>query len=133
MKGWYRAIMVIASTLIVVLALPPYAMTSDKQVNTSQYRLEYVTPKTSKLRLTGEALRKLNGEEAIVATVKVSLEGYVPSGLEVRTRISPSIFTANIPPEIWERLEQDPAVMSIEPAYNLRPSSEQNSSPELFP
>ena len=55
-----------------------------------------------------------------MATVRVSEEGYVPSGVEVRTWISPLIFTANIPGEILEQLEQDPAVVAIEPVYNLR-------------
>jgi hypothetical protein len=120
MKGWYKAIIVIASMLIVVLSLSKYAMSSNKQDNTSKYRVEYITPKHSKLRLSGEALRKLDREEPLVATVKVSQEGYVPSGVEVRTWISPSIFSANIPPEVLAQLEEDPAVVAIEPVYNLR-------------
>ncbi|MBE9167137.1 hypothetical protein IQ238_06175 [Pleurocapsales cyanobacterium LEGE 06147] len=95
-------------------------MSSNKQDNNSKYRVEYVTPKPSKLRLSGEALRKLDREESLVATVKVSQEGYVPSGVEVRTWISPLIFTANIPCEVLEQLEEDPAVVAIEPVYNLR-------------
>lgn len=120
MKGWYKAIIVIASMLIIVLPLAKYAMSSEKQDNTSKYRVEYVTPKPSKLRLSGETLRKLDREEPLVATVRVSREGYVPSGVEVRTRISPFIFTANISPEVLEKLGEDPAVVAIEPVYNLR-------------
>jgi hypothetical protein len=119
-KGWYRAIIVIASMLIVVLPLAKYAMSSEKQDNLLKYRVEYVTPKHSKLRLSGEALRKLDREEPVVATVRVSQEGYVPSGVEVRTWISPSIFTANIPRKVLEQLEKDPAVISIEVVDNLR-------------
>lgn len=120
MNGWHRAIILIASMLIIVLPLVKYAMSSDKQDNNSKYKVEYVTPKYSKLRLSGEALRKLNQEEPLVATLKVSQEGYVPSGVEVRTWIAPSIFTANIPHEVLDRLEQDPCVVAIEPVYNLR-------------
>jgi hypothetical protein len=120
MKKWYGAIIVIASILLVVFPLAKYVMSSDKQDNTSKYRVEYVTPQPSKLRLSGEALRKLNREEPLLATVKVSQEGYVPSGVEVRSKISPFIFTANIPYEVLERLEQDPAVVAIEPVSNLR-------------
>jgi hypothetical protein len=120
MNEWYKAIIVIASMLIIVLPLSKYAMSSDKQDNTSKYRVEYVTPKHSKLRLSAEALRGLNREAPLVATVKVSKEGYVPSGVEVRTWIAPSIFTANIPLDVLERLENDPAVMAIEPVSNLR-------------
>jgi hypothetical protein len=55
-----------------------------------------------------------------VATVRVSQEGYVPSGVEVRTWIGLSIFTANISKGILAQLEQDPLVVSIEPVYDLR-------------
>ncbi len=120
MNKWHRAIIVIASILILILSLSKYLMPSDNQNNTSKYRVEYVTPEYSKLRLSGKSLKNLNQEESLMATVRVSEEGYVPSGVEVRTWISPLIFTANIPGEILEQLEQDPAVVAIEPVYNLR-------------
>lgn len=120
MKRWHRGIIVIASMLMIALPLSKYAMSSDKQDNTSKYRVEYVTPEKSKLQLSGEALRDLNQEGFLVATVKVSQEGYVPSGVEVRTWISPSIFTANIPHEVLDRLHDDPAIVAIEPTYKLR-------------
>jgi hypothetical protein len=88
--------------------------------NLMHNRVEYVSPESSKLKLSGEALRALNRESFLVATVKVAKEGYIPHGIEVRTWISPSIFTANIPREILERLDDDSAVISIEPAYKLR-------------
>jgi hypothetical protein len=119
MNGWYKAIILVASILILVLSTK-YIMSSGQQDNTSKYRVEYVTPQPSKLRLSGESLRNLNREEPLVATVKVSQEGYVPAGVEVRTKISPFIFTANIPYELLAQLEQDPAVVVIEPVYDLR-------------
>jgi hypothetical protein len=120
MKRWHKAIITIVSTLILILPIPRYAMSSDKQENTSQYRVEYVTPRNSKLKLNGETLRELNQEAFIVATVKVSTEGYIPPGVEIRTQVSPSIFTANIPRELLDRLEDDPNIVSIEPVYKLR-------------
>ena len=119
MKRWHQAIIVIVLMLIAVLPISKYAMSSNEYDNTSKYRVEYVTPKSSKLKLSGEFLRELNQEAFLVATVKVANEGYVPSGIEVRTWISPLIFTANIPREILDRLEGDPAVVSIETAYKL--------------
>ena len=107
-------------TSIFILLIPKYAMSSDPHENTSKYRVEYVTPESSKLKLSEEALRSLNREDSLVATVKVAKEGYIPPGIEVHTWISSSIFTANIPREILERLDDDPAVVSIEPAYKLR-------------
>jgi uncharacterized membrane protein YhiD involved in acid resistance len=120
MKRWHQAIIVLVSMLIAVFPIPKYAMSSDEHDNTSQYRVEYVTPESSKLKLRDEVLRQLNQEAFLVATVKVAKEGYVPSGIEVRTWVSPLIFTANISREILDRLESDPAVVSIEPAYKLR-------------
>lgn len=120
MKGWCRAIIVIVSTLIVVFPISKYAMSSEQHDSTSKYRVEYIPPGSSKLKLSGEALRELNQESFLVATVKVAKEGYIPSGIEIRTWISPSIFTANIPHEMLDRLEGDPAVVSIEPVYKLR-------------
>lgn len=109
--------------LIAVFPISKYAMSSnehDSTSNTSKYRVEYVTPEISKLKLSGEVLRESNQEAFLVATVKVTKEGYIPCGIEVRTWVSPLIFTANIPREILDRLESDPAVVSIEPAYKLR-------------
>lgn len=120
MQRLHRAIIVIASMLIVALPLSKYAMSSDNQDNTSKYRVEYVTPEHSKLRLSREALRESHQAEPLMATVKVSQAGYVPSGVQVRTWISPSIFTANIPREILDQLQNDPAVVAIEPTYKLR-------------
>lgn len=120
MKKWHKAILVIVSMLIAVFPISKYAMSSNDHDNTSKYRVEYVTPESSKLKLSGEALRELNQEAFLVATVKVSKEGYVPSGIEVRTWVSPLIFTANIPRAILDRLERDAAVVSIEPVYKLR-------------
>ena len=120
MNRWYKAIILIALILIVVVPLAKYVMSPDQQDNTANYRVEQVTPKYSKLRLSGEALRNLDREEPLVATIKVSQKGYVPSGVEVRARISPLIFTANIPYEVLAQLEQDPAVVAIEPVSNLR-------------
>jgi hypothetical protein len=120
MKRWHKAIIVIVSTLILILPISRYAMSSDKQDNTSRYRLEYVEPGNAKLKLNEEALRDLNQEASIVATVKVSTEGYIPSGVEMRTQVSPLIFTANIPRKVLDRLENDPNVVSIEPVYKLR-------------
>lgn len=120
MKGWHKTIIVIVSMLILVFPISKYAMSSDRQDNTSKYRVEYVPPESSKLKLSGEALRQLDREAFLVATVKVAKERYVPSGVEIRTWISPSIFTANIPREILDRLLDDPAVVAIEPVYKLR-------------
>ena len=115
-----KAMIVIVSIIVLAVAPSKYTMPSDKQDNTSPYRVEYSTTGKSKLRLSEEALRELNQEACLVATVKVAQEGYIPSGVEIRTWISPIIFTANISPEVLERLQGDPLVVSIEPVYKLR-------------
>jgi hypothetical protein len=120
MKRWHRAIIVIVSILILLFPISKYAMSSDKNDDSSKYRVEHLVTESSKLKLSGEALRELNQDAVLLATVKVSMDGYIPSGVEVRTRISPLIFTANIPHEVLERLEADLNVVSIEPVYKLR-------------
>lgn len=121
MKKWCRAIIVMATMLLIVLPFSKFAMSSDEQNNTSEYRVEYSTPEYSKLRLSGASRGELNQEAPFVATIKVSQEGYVPAGVEVRTRVSPLIFTAVIPYELLDQLQQDPLVLVIEPAYKLYP------------
>lgn len=120
MKDWHKAIIVIVSILLAVFPTSKYAMSSNEYNDTSNYRVEYVTPESSKLKLSGKAVSELNLEACLVATVKVAKEGYVPLGIEVRTWLSPVIFTANISPEILDRLEHDSAVISIEATYKLR-------------
>ncbi len=116
----HKVIIIIVATFILVFYITTYAMSSDQHDNISKYRVEYVTPESSKLKLSAKNLRELNPEAFLVATVKVAKEGYVPSGVEIRTRVSSLIFTAKIPREILGRLESDSAVVSIEPAYKLR-------------
>lgn len=120
MKVWHKAIIVIASMLMIAFPLSKYAMSLDKQSNTSEYRLKHVPTEKSKLKLGTEVLGEMDQETLLVATVKVTQEGYVPSGVEIRTWISPTIFTANIRREMLDHLEDDPGVVSIEPAYKLR-------------
>jgi hypothetical protein len=120
MKGWQKVIIVTTLTLILVIPISKHAMSSDQHDNTSRYKVEYVSPERSKLKLSDEVLRESNQGDFLLATVKVAEEGYVPAGIEVRTRVSPLIFTANIPHEMLDGLERDPAVVSIEPAYKLR-------------
>jgi hypothetical protein len=118
------AVVIIILVLISVFSLSSkYAMSSDPTDNTSKYRIEYVAPENSKLKLSGDALKALEQENFLVATIKVDRNGYIPPGIEIRTRISPLIFTANIPREMLKCLLDDPAVISIEPACELTPSS----------
>ncbi|NCJ05427.1 hypothetical protein GS597_02640 [Synechococcales cyanobacterium C] len=121
MQIWHKAILVIVSILFIFFSITKYAMSSDQHDKSSKYRVENVTPKNSKMKLNIEALRQLNQEAFLIATVKVVSEGYVPSGIEIRTWVTPLIFTANIPWEILDCLESDSAVVSIEPSYKLRP------------
>jgi len=58
----------------------------------------------------------------VTAIVKVTRAGYVPAGVSPRARISPTMFTADLTPEAFERLHQDPLVASIGPTERLRSS-----------
>jgi hypothetical protein len=51
------------------------------------------------------------GKTAVI--VKVSRDDYVPAGVDVRARISPQIFTADVDVDDIVRLEEDADVVSL--------------------
>lgn len=57
----------------------------------------------------------------IAATVRVARAGYVPAAARLRMRIGPCVFTADIPAARLAELEDDAAVVSIQPAARLDP------------
>lgn len=120
MPGWQKVIGLAAAILVVACPLSSDAMSSHNQDKSPDYRVEYRMPEGTKLKSGEEVLDEQNQDVFLVATIKVSEAGYIPAGVEVRARISPLIFTANIPPEVLPQLEQDPIVLAIEPAQNLR-------------
>lgn len=60
-------------------------------------------------------------EEGLVAvTIKVKEAGYVPDGVEVRSRIDDYFFTANTKAENYQCLNDDPLVESFAAASQQR-------------
>lgn len=53
------------------------------------------------------------------AILRVTEEGYVPSGVTVRARIDGTLFTASFPEELLATLELDVKVASIEVSKRL--------------
>jgi hypothetical protein len=66
--------------------------------------------------------RSADETDRVAVTFKVSEEGYVPSGVTVRAQISRTIFTAQVTREDIDRLQQDPKVISIGTAKEIRPA-----------
>lgn len=62
---------------------------------------------------------EVDAEVAVI--VKVTEDGYVPPGVQVRARLSPRLFTARLVPADLERLQQDTRVDSVATAKPLRP------------
>jgi len=64
------------------------------------------------------SLNKVEGKkfvegEVFAVIIEVNEANYLPSGIELRSRISPFIFTANLSKSYLHKLEQDPKVESI--------------------
>jgi hypothetical protein len=79
----------------------------------------------AKLRATATFLEALaRNRKRVLAFVEVATDGYVPDGVEVRARFGARQFTAEFPPEILDRLLSDNGVTLIQPAEQLKPTSE---------
>lgn len=59
-------------------------------------------------------------DSRVAAIIKVSEDGYVPDGVDVRARIGERIFTASLSPSQLKRLDGDRRVVSVEPSHRLR-------------
>ena len=67
-----------------------------------------------KLEATSQSvLQYLTADDVVTAIVQVNEPGYVPVGVDVRARISESIFTAEFRAAVLQALEGDPKVKSI--------------------
>lgn len=59
-------------------------------------------------------------DQPVLAIVKVCQPGYVPEGVEVRSRIDDELFTAEIPAGRLQQVRDDPQVASVEMSRNLQ-------------
>ncbi len=88
--------------------------------NKSKYRLESTEQLSRKLEIDPRTLDINTLKGLLPVTVKVSQADYVPPSIYIRARISPNLFTADIPVDAIERLEEDPLVISVGVARRLR-------------
>jgi hypothetical protein len=58
--------------------------------------------------------------EQITAIIKVRTAGYVPSGVQVRSRISDDLITADFPATLLDKIQADEQVVSVEHNKPLR-------------
>jgi hypothetical protein len=54
--------------------------------------------------------------------LKVKTAGYVPEGVEVRARVSPTLVTVSASPAALRALEDDPEVLAISYPSAIRPA-----------
>jgi len=59
------------------------------------------------------ALEASEAPASVEMIVKVAEDGYVPSGVRLRARVDPKMFTAEASPKVLDALEQDPKVTSV--------------------
>jgi hypothetical protein len=70
-------------------------------------------------KLTG--LNKASLPDVFPATITLNVEDYAPDYVELRTRISSCIITANVSHDVLERLETDPLVKSVTAGEVMKP------------
>lgn len=58
----------------------------------------------------------------LAVAVRVSEAGHVPAGLQLRERIDPFLFTAELDAADLYRVADDPGVVSIAPARRIEPT-----------
>jgi hypothetical protein len=85
-------------------------------------------PSVGRLEKTASVSRKVaGGPRAAVAKgarrllLKVKTAGYVPEGVEVRARVSPTLVTVSVTPAALRALEDDPEVLAISYPSAIRP------------
>lgn len=75
----------------------------------------------AKLGASPAALASLPTEGDLLAAVSVTVDGYIPHGIEVRERFGPRMFTASVPAAGLTALLDDPRVEQVEPSRPLCP------------
>jgi hypothetical protein len=77
----------------------------------------------SKLVASPSFVEALASESTVVATVRVSRPNYVPTGLNVRVRITPTLFTASMSKSGLMATLNDAAVEAVQPSQILHPNA----------
>jgi hypothetical protein len=77
----------------------------------------------SKLVASPSFVEALASESTVVATVRVSRPYYIPPDLNLRTRISPTLFTASMTKRGLMATLDDAAVEAVQPSQTLHPDA----------
>jgi hypothetical protein len=74
----------------------------------------------NKLAATPSFVEGLSSASTVVATVRVSQPYYVPAALNLRTRISPTLFTASMSKQGLMATLNDAAVEVVQPSQIIQ-------------
>lgn len=87
----------------------------------AHYRVvKMAKPRYDKLDVSSQVSPRINLDEVpFLAVIEVGREGYVPSCVALRTRISPFLFTARVEPPALQKLQSDTEVVAIAPSQPL--------------
>jgi hypothetical protein len=77
----------------------------------------------NKLAAAPSFVQGLSSASTVVATVRVSQPNYIPASLNLRTRISPTLFTATMSKQGLMRTLRDTAVEVVQPSQILHPDA----------
>lgn len=64
-------------------------------------------------KLTSPVQKQIEDSTSYLATVKVNQENYIPSQVKVRSRINEFLFTAEVPGNVLQKLNENKKVESI--------------------
>jgi len=73
-------------------------------------------PASNKLVATPSFIENLSSAGTVIATVRVSQSHYVPEALNLRTRISPTLFTASMSKQGLMAALDDATVEPVQPS-----------------
>jgi hypothetical protein len=77
----------------------------------------------NKLAAAPSFVKGLSSASTVVATVRVSQPDYIPASLNLRTRISPTLFTATMSKQGLMATLRDAAVEVVQPSQIIYPDT----------
>ena len=94
---------------------------SRSQTRGFSHLIHEEAPTGAKVELETRPSAQTEGAEAsFAAIVRVNRAEYIPAGVKLRARITAHIFTAQLTPATLQRLQADPAVVSISRSERVR-------------
>jgi hypothetical protein len=93
----------------------------DERLVGKTFRQENSKIELNKLAASPSFVDGLSSASTVLATVRVSRPHYIPATLKLRTRISPTLFTATMSKQDLMATLSDAAVEAVQPSQITHP------------